>query len=110
MATTRYTQKMLGTTIDGIVSGQSTFNKKFLPNAETSSWKFGLIARGSEMVKALQKKIGADPDGVFGKQSVIKLQEFLKRQGLYDGTADGYMGQYTVAAWQLYINKYFKEK
>ena len=109
MATTRYTQKMLGTTIDGIVSSQSSFNKKFLPNCETTSWKFSLFPKGSDMVRALQKFIGADVDGVFGKQSVTKLQEFLKAKGLYDDKADGYMGQYTVAAWQLYINKYFKQ-
>lgn len=109
MATTRYTQKLLGTTIDGIVSSQSSFNKKFLPACETSSWKFSLFPKGSDMVRALQKLIGADVDGVFGKQSVTKLQEFLKAKGLYDDKVDGYMGHYTVAAWQLYINKYFKQ-
>ena len=108
MATTRYTQKMLGTTVDGIVSSQSSFNKKFLPACETSSWKYTLFPKGSDMIRALQKLIGADVDGVFGKQSVTKLQEFLKAKGLYDDKADGYMGHYTVAAWQLYINKYFK--
>lgn len=108
MATTRYTQKMLGTTVDGIVSGQSTFNKKFLPNAETTSWKFGLIAKGSEMVKALQRLIHADVDGVFGKQSVMKMQEFLKGLKLYDGSIDGYMGANTVKAWQTYINLHFE--
>lgn len=108
MATTRYTQKMLGTPVDGIVSSQSSFNKKFLPACETTSWKYTLFPKGSDMVRALQKLIGADVDGVFGKQSVTKLQEFLKAKGLYDDKADGYMGHYTVAAWQLYINKYFK--
>lgn len=109
MATTRYTQKMLCTTIDGIISSQPSRNKKYLPNAETTSWKFQLIgASGSQMIKALQKLIGAEADGFFGKASVTKLQEFLKAKGFYKDECDGYMGSNTVKAWQKYINKYFR--
>lgn len=108
MATTRYTQKMLGTTIDGIVSKQPRSNKKYLPAASTNSWQFKIAgATGSNMIKALQKLIGADPDGKFGKKSVIALQQFLKKEGLYSGEIDGSMGKGTVKAWQMYINKYF---
>lgn len=108
VSTTKYTQKMLGTNADGIVSGQSRFNKKYLPNCETASWKFQLFASGSAMVRALQKLVGADADGVFGRQSAIKLQEFLKAKGLYDGKIDGYVGAETVKAWQKYVNAYFR--
>lgn len=109
MATTRYTQKMLCTTIDGIISSQPSRNKKYLPNAETTSWKFQLIgASGSQMIKALQKLIGAEADGFFGKASVTKLQEFLKAKGFYKDECDGYMGSNTVKAWQRYINAYFR--
>ena len=108
MATTRYTQKMLGTTIDGKISSQPRGNKKYLPNAETSSWEFKLVgAKGSEMIKALQKLIGADADGYFGKGSVTSLQRFLKDKGFYNSTIDGYMGTNTVKAWQKYVNAYF---
>lgn len=109
MATTRYTQKMLCTTIDGYISSQPRANKKYLPNAESPSWEFKAWgATGSQMIKALQKLIGADADGFFGKQSVIKLQQFLKNKCFYEGEIDGYMGSGTVKAWQKYVNAYFR--
>lgn len=111
MATTRYTQKMLCTTIDGIISSQPSRNKKYLPNAETSSWKFQLFgASGSQMIKALQKLIGTDADGFFGKASVTAMQKFLKDKGFYHDECDGYMGSNTVKAWQRYVNAYFRAK
>lgn len=109
MATTRYTQKLLGTTIDGVVSNQPTANKKYLPNCETTSWKFKIFpGRGSDMIRALQRLIHADPDGLFGRQSVMKLQEYLKGLKFYDGSIDGYMGGQTVKAWQRYLNEFFR--
>lgn len=109
MATTRYTQKMLCTTIDGYISSQPRANKKYLPNAESPSWEFKAWgATGSQMIKALQKLIGADADGFFGRQSVIKLQQFLKNKCFYEGEIDGYMGSGTVKAWQKYVNAYFR--
>lgn len=109
MATTRYTQKMFCTTIDGVVSSQPRRNKKFLPNCETTSWKFQIFgATGSQMVRQIQRLIGADQDGFMGKQTVTKLQEWLKAKKLYDGEVDGYMGPGTVKAWQRYVNQYFK--
>ena len=111
MATTRYTQKMLCTVIDGVISSQPSRNKKYLPNAETSSWKFQLIgATGSQMIKALQKLIGAQADGFFGRDSVIAMQNFLKNKCFYEGEVDGYMGANTVKAWQKYVNAYFRGK
>lgn len=107
MDTTRWTQRLLGTTVDGIVSNQPHSNKKYLPNAYTGSWKFKVLGYkgGSAMVKALQKLIGVTPDGYFGKASVTALQTYLKKQGLYTGTIDGVMGKATVVAWQKYINR-----
>ena len=111
MATTRYTQKMLGLNIDGIISSQPRTNKRFLPAASTASWEFKLIgAKGSETAKAIQKLIGADVDGYFGKGSVTSLQKFLKGKGFYDSSIDGYMGANTVKGWQRYINAYFRGK
>lgn len=111
MATTRYTQKMFGTTIDGKVSNQPHSNKKYLSGASTNSWEFKYFnyKAGSNMVRALQKLIGADQDGFFGKQSVTKLQEFLKAKGLYTDSIDGSMGSNTVKAWQRYVNAYFSK-
>ena len=54
-ATTRASQKVLGTYIDGIVSNQSKRAKKYLPNVSTASWKFvNNPGKGSNMVRALQ--------------------------------------------------------
>ena len=100
---------MLGTEADGIVSRQPIANKKYLPNASTSSWEFKVIHKGgSQMVKALQKLIGADTDGYFGKQSVMCLQRFLNAHG-ESLDVDGSMGGLTVRAWQRYINTHFRK-
>lgn len=109
-ATTRYTQKLLKTYQDGIVSGQLSSCKKYLPSALTSSWEFRLCGNGSDMVKALQRHIGMvgkDIDGFAGKNTVIALQKFLKNKNLYKGAIDGIMGYATVVAWQKYINSKF---
>jgi len=107
--TTKYTQKHLGTTADGIVSGQLTSCKKYLSAAHTGSWKFSSKGGGSAMVKALQKLIGATQDGLMGKASVKALQTFLQNKGYSVGASgiDGYMGTDTAKAWQSYINSQF---
>lgn len=103
--TTKATQRVLKTTVDGIVSRQPKSNKKYLPNAYTGSWMFYVsnYKGGSAMVKALQKLIGTKADGWFGKNSVTALQKFLNKKG-YNLKVDGSMGPATVKAWQKYIN------
>lgn len=105
MDTTRYTQRLLGTTVDGIVSRQPRSNKKYCPNA-TNGWQWKVLGYrgGSDMVRALQKLVGAYADGYFGKDTIQHLQLFLANQGLYSGQLDGSMGKQTVLAWQKYIN------
>lgn len=96
---TKAMQKALGTTQDGIVSGQPMSNKKYLPNCETDSWKFvNGKASGSQMAKALQKKIGATADGYFGKGSVTALQKYLNKKIGAGLSVDGSMGPATVQA------------
>lgn len=104
-ATTRASQKVLGTYIDGIVSKQSKRAKKYLPNVSTASWKFvNNPGRGSNMVRALQKLVGASVDGKCGPATVSALQKFLKNKGYYSGAIDSKMGPGTVSGWQKYIN------
>lgn len=81
--TTKAVQKALGTPVDGIVSGQNTVDLASVNKGglRTSSWKVG--SGGSQMVKALQKKVGADADGYFGKKTCKALQKHLGT------TADG---------------------
>lgn len=104
-ATTRRSQKVLGTSVDGIVSKQSVRCKKYLQNASTSSWRFvSRCGNGSLMIRALQRKVGASVDGVAGKKTIMALQRFLNKHGYSCGSVDGYMGSKTVKAWQRYIN------
>jgi peptidoglycan hydrolase-like protein with peptidoglycan-binding domain len=105
-ATTRATQKVLGTPVDGIVSKQIKSCQKYLQNCLTSSWEFKTsnYAGGSAMVKAIQRLVGAGVDGHAGKNTVIAMQKFLNARGFNCGSADGYMGAKTVKAWQKYIN------
>lgn len=105
--TTKETQRLLGTYVDGIVSRQPVSNKKYLKNAFTDSWKFTSNYKGgSAMIKALQKLIGVIGDGYFGKNSVKALQNFLIKKGYSVGKSgiDGFMGYDTVCAWQKYLN------
>ena len=102
--TTLLSQKVMGTTADGIVSGQLTSTKKYLPNASTKSWKFGKDGKGSPLIKAIQKMLGVKTDGYCGKNTIIAMQTFLKSLGYYSGSIDGIMGSNTVKAWQRYLN------
>lgn len=108
--TTIYTQKLLGTIVDGIVSSQRTSCKKYLPSAHTGSWEFKMFGVGSIMIEALQKYVGlsgSNIDGIAGKITVISLQKFLDAKELYTGAIDGIMGEGTVTGWQKYLNSKF---
>lgn len=101
VATTRRAQAVFCTTKDGIVSNQPTSNKKYLPNAYTGSWEFksSKCDGGSSLIKAIQRRIGATPDGWFGPASVKAFQKWL---GV---SQDGSMGPATVKAFQNWLNK-----
>ena len=108
--TTKYTQEMLkkffpGIIVDSIVSNQPFCNKKYLPGVSEKSWKFVKdYKNGSTMIFRLQWFIGADQDGLFGKKSIQRFQEFLKKEEIYFGEIDGVMGKNTVTGWQQYLN------
>jgi hypothetical protein len=112
--TTRATQKVFGTVIDGIVSNQPMTCKKYVPNAMLSSWEFEKsksdYKNGSSVIKAIQtflKDLGyytGAIDGWCGKNTVKAIQKFLKAEGYYTGLTNGGMGKKTVTAWQNYIN------
>lgn len=101
-ATTRKAQQVFGTVQDGIISNQPYSNRTYLPNAFTSSWQFktGGYSQGSNLIRAIQNRIGTKADGFFGPNSVKKLQHFLGVK------ADGSMGPATVMAFQTWLNKF----
>lgn len=91
-------QSWLGTVVDGVVSGQSNKQKKYLIACVSNAWKFSDNPKGSLMVKALQKKLGCAIDGIIGKNTVMALQR------LVGAKQDGYLGAETAKALQRYLN------
>ncbi len=97
-------QHYLGTYEDACISGQ------YRPNY-TSFWGFNSDCitwegTGSPMVKALQKRVGAEQDGIWGRDTSVKLQLFLTNKGYSCGLSqiDGVFGRDSVKALQRYLN------
>lgn len=83
-ATTKDVQRILGTPVDGRVSGQPRANKKNNPGLSQGwVWVGGKNPSGSLMIKALQRKLKADGfykgaiDGWFGPANIAALQKAL---------------------------------
>lgn len=112
--TTRKSQQVFGTTVDGIVSNQPESCKKYVPNVMITSWEFESVyadyKNGSQFIKAVQQFLKNEGyytgkvDGHCGYKTVVAIQKFLKEKGYYTGSIDGIMGPNTVKAWQKYIN------
>lgn len=104
--TTRKSQIVFATIADGIVSNQLSSCIKYVPNVMTSSWEFHekKYGKGSLLIAAIQKLVIAEQDGYCGKETVSKMQIYLKERDIYMGKIDGIMGEKTVKAWQIYIN------
>lgn len=103
--TTKRTQEYFGTPADGEIWKQYIFNRKWMP-AATTGWKWTLFpGSGSPVIKKLQELIGAEPDGIMGKNSIQHLQVFLANNDLYFGELDGVLGYLTVLGWQKYLNR-----
>ena len=101
--TTRATQKLLVTPVDGIVSGQYQKNMRYLKHT-SGGWQFSNSPKGSAMMKALQTLIGVSADGIAGRDTVRALQHYLNRLGYKHLTEDGYLGYNTVRTWQVHLN------
>lgn len=90
-------QSVLGTPVDGVISGQYKKSAKYFPALDAV--KFG--GGGSQAVKALQGKLGGlDTDGYLGPLTVTAWQ---KKLGGLD--TDGYLGIKTAKAIQKALNK-----
>lgn len=88
-------QHQLGTTEDGMISGQYATLAKYYPNITAVEFYGG----GSYMVETLQRKLGGlECDGVIGKQTVKAIQKFVGVD------ADGYLGYQTACALQRSLN------
>lgn len=79
-ATTKRLQKVLGTGQDGIVSAQYAVYKASNPGclSSTFQWQNSPKKGGSDVIRALQKKLGVSADGYIGPSTIKALQ---KRMG-----------------------------
>lgn len=93
-ASTTRLQALLGTTQDGIISGQPSTTKPY--HVRLNSVRYG--KGGSTAVQALQKRLGVTADRYLGPGTIRALQ---RRLGV---TQDGYAGPATVTAWQRKLN------
>ena len=97
-------QGEVGTTPDGEIWGQWSPNRWRYP-AITCPIRYD-AGTGSALVRAVQRRIGLEPDGVIGYWTVGTLQEWLDRRGHYIGAAgvDHVLGNATARAVQESIN------
>ena len=99
--TVRELQKQLGTYMDGIIEGQYIGNQRYLERLESVTWE----CTGSPCIKALQKMIGAEADGIAGIKTVMQLQKWLNMHSGEYLVVDGYLGNNTACALQRALNK-----
>lgn len=101
--TTKKAQQVFGTTVDGIVSNQYSIYKEKNPGLfdSTFEWKKKPNNCGSSLIKAIQRKVGAEENGFIGPETITLMQKWL-------GTVqDGYVSNPSsmVKAFQKWLNK-----
>lgn len=101
-ATIKAWQAALGTYQDGVISGQLRGNWKYFAGIQSVTWE----RTGSSLVKAIQKKVGAEVDGYWGPATSKAIQQFLIKNGFNVGSsgADGYFGTSSVKGLQNSLN------
>lgn len=75
-ATTRAVQRILGTPVDGVVSFQPSAYRSQNPGL-LSGWDWTDTPRSSNVIEALQKRLGVSADGRIGPQTIRALQRKL---------------------------------
>lgn len=88
-------QQVMGTYVDGVVSGQWEPNAEYFPALVAVEYGDG----GSALVKAIQKVVQTAQDGILGPITIKAVQ---KRIGV---TIDGYLGSQTAKAIQKRLNE-----
>ena len=100
-ATVTEWQRQVGTTVDGFISGQSRLDARFVPAIRAIQYDGG----GSQLVRAVQRIVGASVDGYFGYETSKALQWWLAGKGCNPGPIDGMFGTNSVKALQRSLNK-----
>lgn len=99
--TTRKAQEVFGTTVDGIVTDQYKIYKSQNPGLFAFEWLDNPSSYGSELIRAIQKKVGANVDGHIGPETIKKMQKWLGtvQDGCISNPSD------VVKAFQKWLNK-----
>lgn len=101
-ATTYALQASLNTPADGIISGQDPDVEDDVTRAGTG-WETEEDPEGSQVIEALQEKLGVEVDGLIGPDTIAALQQHLKDRG-HDLEVDGVAGYRTVECLQYELN------
>lgn len=112
-------QRQLGTTTDGVISGQWPANERYLWACDRGVIEYVKGGVGSNAVRALQDKVGCKVYPVvggvqarqMGSGTVFKHQQWLIAQGISCGSsgADGYQGRDTnVAIGQALVKQLYR--
>lgn len=112
-------QRQLGTTADGVISGQWPANERYLCACDRGVIEYVKGGVGSNAVRALQDKVGCKVYPVvggvqarqMGSGTVFKHQQWLIAQGISCGSsgADGYQGRDTnVAIGQALVKQLYR--
>lgn len=102
--TTKALQKYFKTPVDGVVSSQDKYWKSKNPGL-TGGWEWTSKAVGSQLIIAMQKKLGVKADGIFGKDTANALiKRYMKTSGasVLDGKLDA--KSMTIKAMQKALN------
>lgn len=112
-------QRQLGTTADGVISGQWPANERYLWACDRGVIEYVKGGVGSNAVRALQDKVGCKVYPVvggvqarqMGSGTVFKHQQWLIAQGISCGSSgvDGYQGRDTnVAIGQALVKQLYR--
>lgn len=100
--TTKRAQQVFGTPVDGIISNQYLSYKTLNPGLSSSTfeWKEKPDKNGSELIKAIQKKVGVKADGFIGTETIKAMQKWLGT--IVDGSVSNPSSM--VKAFQNWLN------
>lgn len=99
--TTKKAQEVFNTTVDGMVTDQYACYKSQNPGLISFEWLDNPSDYGSELIRAIQKKVGANVDGHIGPNTIKKMQAWLGtvQDGCVSNPSD------VVKAFQKWLNK-----
>ena len=99
--TTKKAQEVFDTTVDGIVTDQYACYKNQNPGLIAFEWLNSPSNYGSELIRAIQKKVGANVDGHIGPETITKMQKYFGtiQDGCISNPSD------VVKAFQKWLNK-----